>query len=206
MQKSIPYFSQFESPELVKDIIEKKICAKDDQKWRDSGASSEEEYEFWAWKVCGITCLKMILKNRTGETHKLVELAKKAREHGAFIRGEENRGLIYKPFLTYIKEEHGLEGIFFDTTKLSMLSFIKWRLSKGDDVIVSVSPSVRDSSLPTPEHKGGHLVLVTGYDDGMKTISIHNPSGMHNFSQQNYKIPISDFIRFYARRGIVIKS
>jgi len=57
----VPYFSQWESPELAAEFIDGSRRAADDPRWADSGASTPEEYEFWSHKVCGLACLKMIM-------------------------------------------------------------------------------------------------------------------------------------------------
>src|SRR3989338_258315 len=59
--KNVPYFSQWESKDLVNDIINKKISAKDDPLWKKSGAKNKKEYELWSWNGCGMACFKMIL-------------------------------------------------------------------------------------------------------------------------------------------------
>src|SRR3990167_6800417 len=130
----IPYFSQWESPKLVGKIIERKILARDDQKWKNSGAKSPEEYEYWSWNICGMACLKMILASKFSKNYKMIELAKKCEEYGAYV------------------------------------------------------------------HNGGHLVLITGFDDHKKTLFFHNPSGFFGKSQENCEISEKDFKKFFASR------
>ena len=56
-----------------------------------------------------------------------------------------------------------------------------------------------------PEHDplatGGHLVLVTGYDDGQ--VAFHNPSG-HTRQAGIATLPMPVFDRFAAHRGIAL--
>ncbi|MEK7571158.1 MAG: hypothetical protein AAB553_02700 [Patescibacteria group bacterium] len=67
LHKNIPYFSQWESPTLVDTIVRKKISAKDDPRWKNSGAKTKAEYELWSHNTCGMACLKMILAKELGK-------------------------------------------------------------------------------------------------------------------------------------------
>lgn len=57
----IPYFSQWESPELVGAIICGDIAAEDDPRWAESGAATRAEYAFWSWRVCGIVRRRLLI-------------------------------------------------------------------------------------------------------------------------------------------------
>lgn len=77
-RSGVPYFSQWESPELVPHILRGSMRAAQDPQWAASGASTPLEYEYWAAKVCGLACLKMILAARSMHvppTMRLVEQA-----------------------------------------------------------------------------------------------------------------------------------
>jgi hypothetical protein len=68
--------------------------------------------------------------------------------------------------------------------------------------MISVHPSIR-TPRQTPPHRGGHLVLVTGYDtDGLL---VHNPSGLPGRSQRQARVGFGALDRFYAGRGIIIR-
>ena len=81
----IPYFSQWESPGLAAQFIAHERPLSDDPLWRNSGATSVEEYALWANHVCGMACLKMLLAARTGVTHPTLELTRMAVEFGAYV-------------------------------------------------------------------------------------------------------------------------
>jgi hypothetical protein len=79
LKREIPSFTQWESKDKVDDIVKGKFDAKNDKLWRKSGTKTKEEYEMYSWQICGMTCLKMILKSINNEKdYKLVELAKDA--------------------------------------------------------------------------------------------------------------------------------
>lgn len=80
---TVPYFSQWESRGLVKQIITGKIDGKDDPKWRESGAESREEYDEWSWNGCGMACLKMILASAQNKTIPLAALGKMSLRYGS---------------------------------------------------------------------------------------------------------------------------
>lgn len=198
----VPYFSQWESPELVDKIIKRKILAREDPKWKKSGAKSPEEYEYWSWNTCGMACLKMILYVKTGKEHKTIELANKCEEYGGYIQnGEKIDGLFYIPFKEFLMKELKLEAKVFRF--FLTVGRIKRELKTGNYMIASVNSSIRKPDHE-PEHKGGHLVLVTGFDDTKKTLFLHNPSGFFGVSQENWEITERDFKKFFAGRGILI--
>lgn len=57
----VPYFSQWESAELATGFVDGSVDLADDPRWAASGARTPAEYRYWARKVCGLACLKMIL-------------------------------------------------------------------------------------------------------------------------------------------------
>src|SRR5581483_419670 len=54
VHKNVPYYSQWESKQLVGKILSHEISAKEDMKWKNSGAETKEEYELWSFNVCGM--------------------------------------------------------------------------------------------------------------------------------------------------------
>ena len=198
---NMPYFSQWESRELVEKIVTRQMEAKDDPRWRESGAKDTEEYTSWSWSCCGMTCLKMILAHKQHKTVPLVTLGRQCVEYGGYkMPVEKSPGLYYKPFVTFIKQEYGLNG---KAVGALTLAEIKQAVSNGGYAIVSVTSEIR-SPHTTPSRHGGHLVLIFGYDDERQIIHLNNPSGFIG-SQEDIAIPYKQFVKFFDHKGIVIE-
>lgn len=203
LHKNVPYFSQWESPNLNKQIIEKTMDVKDDPNWLNSGAKTKEEYASWSWSGCGMACTKMILAYRTGKIASLVGLGKTCMQYGGYASPlETSHGLIYKPYLTFVKKEFGWNAKIISHSSSPELMH---ELAKNNDVIISVSPRIRNPSS-RPKTKGGHLVLLVGYDRGKKEFYFHNPSGISPKTQEYAAISFADFKKFFSGRGIVIQK
>lgn len=217
---NLTYYSQWESPKLVEDIINKKFHPKNDPLWKRSGAVSQTEYCMWSWSGCGMACLKMILKHATGKEYKLVTLGKKCLEYGGYKDNSKKHsakkimernngrppsdyfdGLFYGPFLEFINKEFHLSG---NVVFLMTLKDIITGLSDKKYVIVSVSGSLRNPEREKLHKKGGHLVLVSGYDLDNKLLYLHNPSGAYQKSQEYFPIKFKTFNKYFANRGVVI--
>lgn len=79
-----------------------------------------------------------------------------------------------------------------------------YEVSNGNYVIVSVDPRIKDVKNNKSLQKGGHLVLITGFNRQNRTILFHNSDGILDYSQINYEITFNEFLRFFAGRGIII--
>ena len=200
VHSNVPYFSQWESRELVEKIITKQIEAKDDPRWRESGAKNVQEYTSWSWSCCGMACLKMILAHKNNKVIPLVSLGKRCIKYGGYKLPLENHpGLYYKPFVTFIKSEFGLNG---KAVSALTLAEIKRTINSGGYAIVSVTPEIRFPHKQ-PTKRGGHLVLVFGYDDTKKVVYLHNPSGFKD-SQERVEVSYGQFGKFFDNKGILI--
>lgn len=202
IHQTLPYFSQWESRELVEKIVTKQIEAKDDPRWRESGAKDIKEYTSWSWSCCGMACLKMILAHKEHTIIPLVTLGKQCLEYDGYKLPLENHpGLYYKPFVQFIREKYGLNG---KASSALTLTEIKRSLSDGGYVIASVTPEIRFPAKKPTKH-GGHLVLLFGYDDTEQVVYLHNPSGWKD-SQEKVEIPYVQFKKFFDNKGIVISG
>lgn len=202
VKKNIPYFSQRESPQLVDDILKKRILAREDPQWARSGAASPEEYEYWCCHICGMACLKMVLADFLSKEYKTIELAKKAAFYKAYIPKRNTiDGLFYAPFCLFLAKEFDIDSDYytFMTQKV-----IKYELNKNNYVIASVNQKIREGGKNISKNKNGHLVLITGYDEAIKVFYIHNPSGYYKQSQINQSLSYDEFGSFFGHRGIVI--
>ncbi|MBI4136425.1 C39 family peptidase [Candidatus Roizmanbacteria bacterium] len=198
----IPYVSQFESKELVDEILSEKIDPHDDPLWKRSGAKTKEEYAYWSHNTCGIACLKMVLKYKLKKEIPIVHLAKKCTEYGGYIlKKEEAEGLFYEPFCQFVKKEFDMNA---SVAPFLTLKRILFETGNSHVVIASVSPEIRNKHNNPKTVTGGHLVVVTGYDAKKKRVTIHNPSGLYKKSQENYEMKFEEFEKFFAGRGIVI--
>jgi hypothetical protein len=207
MYDEMPYHSQFASPELVGPIVFGEMQAIDDPKWAESGATTAEEYARWAWNLCGMACLKSVLEytQRPGRERTLMALARTCIDDGGYVVGEDEiKGLYYAPFVKSVKKESGLDGRV--ASPLSVPDIVQ-EINDGKFVIASVHPTIRDFS--PPPRKGGHLVLMVGYDiadeDGPK-LFYHDPAGLHGKSQAFASAPASTFEEYFAGRGVILNK
>ncbi|MFH1565667.1 MAG: hypothetical protein ABIB98_00495, partial [bacterium] len=83
------------------------------------------------------------------------------------------------------------------------LGRIKREISQGNYVIASVSHKIRNPESNS-KIKGGHLILILGYNLEKGIFVFHNPSGDTTESQVYAEISFPRFKEFFARRGIVI--
>lgn len=197
----VPYFSQWESAELAERFVDGSLDLADDPRWAASGAQTPAEYGYWAPKVCGLACLKMILARRGQPVPPTMTLVEQALARQGYIpEGDRVAGLIYQPFADWVAAEYEITAEV--VPGLSLEAVIQ-TASPQTPVIASVHKWIRwpDRNPPT---RGGHLVLVTGASGGQ--LRFHNPSGLPPATQRDALVPAADFARFYAGRGLLIRS
>jgi len=200
LPETVPFFSQWETPDMTLAVIADgaQAALRRDPLWRGSGADTLDEYAVWADNICGMACLKMILATR-GEIVPTIELARRCTGYGGYVVNEGSiKGLIYAPFVAFVKAEFGLEAQVMTNVAIADIPAI---LRQSRFFIASVSSSIRWPEREPPS-KGGHLVLVTAAsDDGFR---FHNPSGHTSAIQENAMLAPYDFDRFFANRGIAV--
>jgi hypothetical protein len=202
--EGLPYYSQWESRDLVGKIIRNEMSAADDPEWNKSGAQVPLEYELWGRNACGMACLKMILFDQLGKEFPIVDLARKCMEYGGYQKkGETIDGLYYMPFLSFIKDEYDLDGRII--VPMSEDDIVE-EVAKKNYVIASVNHRIRHPEKEFNGRKGGHLVLVSGSNIDTKIFEIHNPSGDTRQSQEYAQVSFRNFNKFFAHRGIVIDN
>ncbi|WP_052120794.1 cysteine peptidase family C39 domain-containing protein [Inquilinus limosus] len=195
----VPYVCQWESPDRAGEILDGTLPLAEDPNWARSGAADAAEYARWANHVCGMACLRMVLAARSGDAPPILELARGATRHGAYVVERESiRGLIYAPFVAYVRAEFGLSAQIVTGIGARGIPGV---LRGATFFIASVHPSIRRPDSDPPA-KGGHLVLVHGQKDGM--LVFHNPSGHDRASRESVALPVETFDRFFAGRGIAI--
>lgn len=196
----VPYFAQWESTELAQRFVDGSLALADDPRWAASGAATAAEYEYWANKVCGLACLKMILASSGRPVPPMMTLVERALSWQAYIpQGDRVAGLIYQPFADWVGAEYGITVEVAPDLPLAVVAAVA---SAQTPVIASVHSSIRWPDREPPA-RGGHLVLVTGAGGGL--LRLHNPSGVPPASQRDALVPVADFARFYAGRGMLVR-
>lgn len=200
----VPYVCQFALPTSAETSLKKELRPVDDSAWKETGASSPERYAQWAFTMCGMASTAMALGYFNGIKVKPAELAEDALKHGVYLEDEQSiSGMRYKQFTSWVKKF----GIVAEMYSRLSVRGIQLALSLGHLAIVSVNPNIRGYETASRDQKGGHLVLVTGYNSNKGTISINNPSGFESTNTQlGHLLPISEFKKFYAGRGIVLSK
>ncbi len=204
---SLKYYSQFASPELVKDILEKRISAKDDPRWQEFGFSKPEEYEFWSWRACGIICIKMIIDTAWDKNEKIKDLIEEGIKLGGYVSHDKNGNLIdkgwyYKPLINLAKKYNFTGKVF---PHLSIQNICR-EILKKHFVVVSVDPGLIRYDEVKSDFKGGHVVLVYGFKwENKKCMGfyLHNPSGKSEETRKAF-IPTDVFKKAFAGRGFSI--
>lgn len=201
---TVPYFAQFESRQLIPDFLSGKMDPADDPLWHMSGASDQNEYARWSFHICGMACLKMLLAHWQKRIIPTIDLMKQCREYGGYVVDEDGsiKGLIYRPFVSFIEDKFALQAEVKEQTPIEEIYDL---LDQGYVYIASVHPSIRTPEV-TPPKQGGHLVYVFGKNGRRQEIVFHNPSGHTPTSQENVHLSQETFSRFYAKRGILIKT
>ncbi|MGW6918727.1 C39 family peptidase [Kitasatospora sp. NPDC054939] len=204
---AVPYYAQWESPELVRAIVTGAVDAADDPRWGASGARTPEEYAWWSWRLCGVACLRMALDHWWGVLPTTMRLARECEAAGAYVReGDRLRGLRHEPFAGYLRERWGLAARPVPAADGDALAA---ELAGGRLVVLSVHPGIREpeAGAAAPAGAGGprragHLVLAVGA--GPAELVIHNPSGYPGESQAYARVPWDLLDHWYAGRGIVL--
>jgi hypothetical protein len=205
LDHELPYHTQFASPELIEQIIYKKISALDDPRWEEFGASTPQEYLFWAWRACGVVCIKMIAEGMTEtEEAPIMDYIQRGMELGGYIvnneRGEfVDLGWFYHGLLA-LAAEHGLEG---KAIQFSNIYEIALHLADNKVVIAGMRSSAKIGGYDGVTSQGGHLVIVHGFkkENGKLTaFKIHNPSGRTAALRENAWIPADAFNAMYSKR------
>ena len=199
----VPYFSQWEDPDMTDAVlVEGPLAAlRRDSRWQGSGADTIEEYARWAGHICGMACLKMMVAAKFRKTVPTIHLARRCSSYGGYVVNPENheiRGLIYAPFVTFIKQEFGLDAEVVTKVTAADLPAI---LDSSSFFIASVHPAIRTPSVPPPS-KGGHLVLCMRALEGK--LVFHNPSGHTDASRRYVTLPVDVFDAFFAGRGVAV--
>ncbi|MFF3406698.1 C39 family peptidase [Streptomyces sp. NPDC002742] len=192
----VPVVTQYATADLIDAIAYGGHDPRNDPNWEATGAPSQSVYARWCRHMCGIACLEMVLLHRDGHAPSPFELLAGARHYGAYVRQDNHiKGLIYKPFVDYARDTHGLDGEVHPS--FDMPGLVE-QLDAGRLVIASVSKEIRRPDQ-APERRGGHLVLLIGRSQGL--IVFRNPSG-HTPQARAAVMDMGEFEPFFGGRGI----
>ncbi len=109
-------------------------------------------------------------------------------------------GWIYQP-LVNVGQSYGLKGQVYKTLSIENICSL---LLTGALVIASVSDEIGERNDTPITHKGGHVVLVHGFEwsnQECQTLLLHNSSGRFPELQENAVIPYDRFAAAFAGRG-----
>jgi len=204
IDKKIPYESQFASPELTTDILNKKISAEKDPNWKNFGFDSKKEYSYWSWRICGISCIKMIFDYyNPNNNNSIANLTKENLKLNGYDF-KKDRGWFFKQLFEQIKI-HKLNG--FIGSYFGIYLILNLVLNKKF-FIASVNPStIRFDKNFTNKKPGGHLVLIIGFKIQNKKITgffLNNPSGKSEKTRRQAFVPIKIFNKAYSNKGIAV--
>ncbi len=200
IQYDPPFVCQFAKPEHSELSLRKELDPKDDPHWAESGATSQDRYADWAFTMCGMASAAMALGYFHGKDLKPAEMAEDALRAGVYRNEHDGlSGMRFREFSKWISKYDLRADVY---TRLSIRG-IRCALSEGKLVMVSVNPNIRGFNTAPERQKGGHLVLVTGYNSD--SISINNPSGFTSTATQvNHRLSLEEFSRHYAGRGVLL--
>lgn len=196
-----PYESQWGDPDCNQPLIENGTSPTAYFDFRTDGYPSESEYLFWSRHICGLACLRSVLRAWLPDSGgiPMYELIRRAERRKALVReGPSVGGLFYQPFVEWIRDDFGIEG--FVHPRLSPGEILD-HLVDGRVVLASVSSEIRYPNRPNAR-TGGHLVLVHAFHQ--TRLTLHNPSGVGETSE-NAQLDIRSFARFFANRGVTLR-
>ena len=201
---SVSYACQFASPNLTKDILERRFNAEDDPNWKIFGYATRSESAYWSWRQCGICCVKMVLDFH-GIERQVAELTKEGVSLGGY-NIETDSGWYYKPIAKLLSTYDLTARIIpYLTVEMLAKSLLLNKLA-----IISVNPEIIRGDKKIISHKkSGHLVVAVGFriHDGQVTgLFVNNPSGKSKAMQAYAFIPIERFKSAYGKRGIVVSK
>ncbi|GAA2327597.1 C39 family peptidase [Streptomyces kunmingensis] len=191
-----PGHTQFASPDLVGAIVSGRFDRAQDPAWRESGATTVEDYARWCGHLCGATCLRMALGPAAPS---LFDLRDGALKFGAYTvdAGGEIHGMIYAPAAAYLQAVHGVEARVHRELTPDGIGEL---LDAGRLVIASVHYAIRRPHEPSPG-RGGHLVLITARTPDGTGFHFHNPSGTDR-ATRTADLPVERFEEYFAGRGM----
>lgn len=179
------------------------------------GAKDGKEFTFWAWRDCGIACVKMILDAKHKAKHKtMMDLTREGVALGGYVVYEKGRfvdkGWFHRSLVALLKT-YGVDAKMKKWQSIE--SVAKNVLENKLTVLSVVVPGRRsikeDGSFGEKYHAqpGGHLLLATGVAMNGKEVEgvyVHDPRGLKTYQQDTY-IPKKIFASIFTNRTIVVE-
>lgn len=168
----------------------------DPEPWLVFG-SGQPEYQRWIPEICGICCLKMV-GDTIGVTSKLslYQLTMMAAANGTFKVSE--CGTIQGAFHYPLAELAESLGMRCRVARTLGIGEITEALAQGMYAILSIDTAKVDSSL-----RGGHLVLVYGYDQPTGSFLLHDCSSVMRPDGCGVNISADTLARISNNKGLV---
>jgi hypothetical protein len=207
------YSAQFASRNLVSEFLNNEMPLSLDSKLSDFGFEKVSDYEFWAPRLCGIICIKMIIDaHHPNSTETVRELTEKAVSSKGYIVHDDSGKLVdtgwyYQPLINLLSN-YGFDGTVYSELLPKQICEL---INDNMYVIASVHPGViRFDFEKKPEgSSGGHLVVVSGFRwDGKKCSGffVYNSSARTVETQENAFVPYGRFEEAFAGRGFAVKK
>ncbi len=161
------------------------------------GANSLEEFSFWAWRACPITCLQMIIRSVTNKYPNTMDLILVGLENEGYNFYDKNGKIIdtgwYHHSIIKIAKKYGLSG---KTLRFATIFDLADNLYQDKYIIASIG-SENDS----------HNILIYG----LKVSENHKIMGLYYHNPQNYDkqgakqyISLKEFKKKFLNKIIVL--
>lgn len=206
------YISQFIG--IYPSSITTKTPLTNGQHIKKFGAKDSKEFTFWAWRDCGIACVKMILETKGKAKHKtIMDLTNEGIKLGGYILYEKrifvDKGWFHNSLADLLRKYE----LNTKLKKWQTIESVAKDILDNKMVILSVLVPGRryikeDGSFEAKEGAkfGGHLFLATGLKMKNRQIEglyVHDPRGLKNY-QKNTFIPKSVIEKIFTNRTIVV--
>lgn len=173
------------------------------------GFTSLEDAKYWAERICGLACLKMILSYKFPEQNfKLKNLLDIGLKIGAYDEkvGWKHQGLVD------LAANFDVNG-FRQSIRAKVEKIAKY-IQDRRLVIVSVTEGMeggkeykqKDGSIYLMP-KGGHLVVIFGADVSqgeIKSFLLHHPSSDKDYEHRDWVVPKDEFLNSFSKKGNIL--
>lgn len=178
--------------------------------YREEGFNTLAEARYWSDRICGLACLKMVLKTfRPDLDVTLKQLLDKGLELGAY---KERAGWIHQGLVdiaAFFNVRGSRESIGRDIDKIG------GHVAKGRLVLPSVTVGFEAGKEYEEEDgsvyvmpRGGHLVVVFGTEiseEGKaEKFKLHHPSSWETYEWPNYEVDRPTFSNSFSEKGNII--